>query len=76
MNSLRREDHLDISIGCISLIQLQGALQLCHRLLQVDSEGIQPDEGEDVQPNCDRVGCEQEAGRGQWEVLLARVIEC
>ena len=76
MTGTQKESHLDISIGSISLVQLQGALQLCHGLLQVHGEGVKPDQGEDVQPNCDRVGCKQEAGRGQGKILLARVVEC
>ena len=43
--------------------------------MEVDGEGVEPDQGEDVQPHSDWVGGQEKAGRGQGEIMMARIIE-
>jgi hypothetical protein len=50
-------------------------LEALHGLLQVEDKGVEPDNGEDVQPEGDGVHVQHEEGRRQREVQIPGVVE-
>jgi hypothetical protein len=50
-------------------------LEALHGLLQVEDKGVEPDYGEDVQPEGDGVHVQHEEGRRQREVQIPGVVE-
>ncbi len=50
-------------------------LQALHRLLEVENEGVEPDDREDVQPDCDGVHVQHEGGRRQRKVQVPGIVE-
>ncbi len=50
-------------------------LEALHGLLKVEDKGVEPDYGEDVQPEGDGVHVQHEEGRRQREVQIPGVVE-
>ena len=50
-------------------------LKALDRLLEVQNKGVEPDDGEDVQPDCDGVHVEHQGWWGKREVQVPGVVE-